>query len=472
MKLSMTWKPVLLAVLGGTFALYGQGAAPPPPAPKPASDRTCPPNARRMTFALKDSGEIVNGPVCVAVRLNGLRYSSELGRTVTYSAGKDLAAAIAAAPAAGGERVAAPGPARDIGSVIQDIVERLSALSGLWNSFQARNEKATATVNTAVNGLRSLVNQSDDLYRSNEAAGVLQAAKDSNLRTAVENAFRAEWAASDNIQVALKGLQVDVSRLLLSNPSDADKATLTAIQANITAVLTDLAPSLINGDKTAAFNKQKAIVDFWNRIIVGLTADSFEKSTYVTCGVTVNQNKQIAVKLYTADRLPSFDSQPVTLSDAKDPFVTVNCPSPFVVSAGVEMRFLNTATYGLVPSGPSGTNLFGVTSNQNNIPLPIAIAHVRLAENDGNRYGLFASFGVAAHTQGSGTSGSAAEYLTGLSLGLFRTMFITAGLHLGTVSALNGGYKVGDAVPTGVTTAPVTGSYKAGFGLAITFTKP
>jgi hypothetical protein len=51
-------------------------------------------------------------------------------------------------------------------------------------------------------------------------------------------------------------------------------------------------------------------------------------------------------------------------------------------------------------------------------------------------------------------------------------MFITAGLHLGTVSALNGGYKVGDAVPTGVTTAPVTGSYKAGFGLAITFTKP
>src|ERR1019366_724406 len=152
----------------------------------------------------------------------------------------------------------------------------------------------------------------------------------------------------------------------------------------------------------------------------------------------------------TLFRSPSFDSQPVTLSDAKDPFVTVNCPSPCVVSAGVEMRFLNTATYGLVPSGPSGTNLFGVTSNQNNIPLPIAIAHVRLAENDGNRYGLFASFGVAAHTQGSGTSGSAAEYLTGLSLGLFRTMFITAGLHLGTVSALNGGYKVGDAVPTGV----------------------
>src|ERR1019366_4128565 len=110
MKLSMTWKPVLLAVLGGTFALYGQGAAPPPPAPKPASDRTCPPNARRMTFALKDSGEIVNGPVCVAVRLNGLRYSSELGRTVTYSARKNLGAAIATAPRRGRRARCSAGP--------------------------------------------------------------------------------------------------------------------------------------------------------------------------------------------------------------------------------------------------------------------------------------------------------------------------------------------------------------------------
>jgi hypothetical protein len=51
-------------------------------------------------------------------------------------------------------------------------------------------------------------------------------------------------------------------------------------------------------------------------------------------------------------------------------------------------------------------------------------------------------------------------------------MFITAGVHFGKVSALSGGYNVGDPVPTGVTTAPVTGSYKAGFGLAFTFSKP
>jgi hypothetical protein len=143
-----------------------------------------------------------------------------------------------------------------------------------------------------------------------------------------------------------------------------------------------------------------------------------------------------------------------------------------VVSAGVEMRFLKTSTYGLVPSGATGANQFGITENNDRTPLPVAMAHVRLGEDKAHRFAVLASVGVAAHSQGSGTAGSAAEYLTGLSLGLFRTMFITAGVHFGKVSALGGGYRVGDPVPAGVTTVPVTGSYKAGFGLAITFTKP
>lgn len=57
-------------------------------------------------------------------------------------------------------------------------------------------------------------------------------------------------------------------------------------------------------------------------------------------------------------------------------------------------------------------------------------------------------------------------------VGLFRTMFVTVGAHIGQVGALAGGYKVGDAVPSSVTAAPVTGSYKVGFGLAFSFTKP
>jgi hypothetical protein len=416
---------------------------------------------------MNDSGDVVNGPVCVAIEFNALHYSAELGRTITFTAGPNLATTIGTSPNVGGAEPPASASAAD-------LVKRYAALTGTWNVFTARNNSATATVAKTINVLQSLVSQSDEIYRMSGAVGVITAVQDQSVKAAITNAQTAagSWAASDSIQTGLKALQVAAAQLLLSNPSDADKATLTSLQTNITAVLTDLAPSTVTGDNSTAFYKQVAIVDYWNRITRSLAADQFVKSTYVPCDVTINQSKQIAVKLYTADRTAMFSSQAVALGAAKDPFVTVSCPSPFAVSAGVEMRFLKTSTYGLVPSGASGTNQFGTTQDQTTIAMPIALVHVRLAEDSARRIGLFGSVGVAAHLQGSGTSGSAAEYLAGLSFGFFRTMYVTAGAHIGQVSSLAGGYKVGDAVPSGVTTAPVTGSYKVGFGVAFSFTKP
>jgi len=461
---------MLLLAGGYSAALYGQakggggsgthGVAAP-------ANLDCPAKARQATFGVNDSGDALNGPVCVAVQFNALHYSAELGRAVTFTAGPALATQIASAPTGGG--------GANVQAVTISTVEaQFQNLTNEWNALAAQNVTATAAVTKAVNALQSLVNQSDDIYRTSGAAAVISAANDSGFQaimTAAHNAA-AQWSASDKVQLGLQSLQNAVSLLLLSASSAADKATLTGLQTQISAMITTIAPSAIAGDKTTAFYKQVAIVDYWDRVIHNLTADQFVKSTYVTCGVTVNQSKQVAVKLYTADRTASFTSQPVTLTAAKDPFVTVNCPSPFAISAGIEIRFLKTSTFGLVPSGSSGANQFGITQDQSTIPMPVALAHVRIAEDDGSRFGLFGTFGVAAHSQGSGTSGSAAEYLAGLSFGMFRTMYITAGAHIGQVSSLAGGYKVGDAVPSGVTTAPVTGSYKVGFGLAITFSKP
>jgi hypothetical protein len=126
----------------------------------------------------------------------------------------------------------------------------------------------------------------------------------------------------------------------------------------------------------------------------------------------------------------------------------------------------------LVPSGTSGTNEFGITDAGGVNPMPVAMIHWRMKDFAGDKVGLYTSFGVAAHVQSSAAGGSAAEYLTGLSVGLSRAAFISAGWHLGKVSALNGGYTVGTTVPSGVTSVPVTSSYRSGFGLAITFTKP
>jgi hypothetical protein len=247
---------------------------------------------------------------------------------------------------------------------------------------------------------------------------------------------------------------------------------LTIIQSQTSTLLTDVTASLTTSDKATAFQKQKATLQAWKDLIAGLKVESFVKQTYVPCGSLFNQNKQVAVRLLRTDRLPMFDGQALTQTDLKDPFVTVSCASPFAVSAGVEFSFLKSPTFGIVPSGSSGANQFNITNQASISPLPIAVVHGRLGETADHKYGLYASFGIAAHVQGAASGGSTAEFLTGISFCFLRTIFITPGWHVGNVAALTGGYNIGEAVPTGVTVVPLKNSYESGFGLAITFTKP
>jgi hypothetical protein len=57
-------------------------------------------------------------------------------------------------------------------------------------------------------------------------------------------------------------------------------------------------------------------------------------------------------------------------------------------------------------------------------------------------------------------------------MSFLRTIFVSSGLDVGKQSKLIGGFNVGDTVPTDITAPPVSSSYTAGFGFAITFTKP
>src|ERR1017187_5819276 len=152
----ITLKSALLVAICGTLGLYGQSAA-----KQPAPNSACPPNAKIRVFGLKDSGETVDGPVCVTVRFNGLRYSSDLGRTTTTTAGPDLPAAVGAGFTAIEAKKAAP-----------SLAEQLIELRGQWNRNQAANGRATRTVAAAFDALKSLVNQSHDLFRANGAGGV------------------------------------------------------------------------------------------------------------------------------------------------------------------------------------------------------------------------------------------------------------------------------------------------------------
>lgn len=341
-----------------------------------------------------------------------------------------------------------------------------------WGPINSANSNKAGNVAKAVADFKALILASDDILRTNGAAAVIKATQASDIQNDVSTSARVTWETADATLASLKSLLADVQRLLAVNPSADEKARLTDLMGRINVAITDVTPSIATGDKTTAFYKQKAIVAFWASLLLELKEASFTKTTFVNCGVNFNQNKQIAVKLIELDRLPTFDGQSPSSVDLKDPFVTVTCGSPFSVSAGVEMRFLENHAFGLMPSGASGANQFNVTDDEKIIPLPIGMVHVRLWDFADHRFALVAGFGVGAHITSTAAGGSGAEYLTGLGLSLFRTIYITPGWHLGKVASLGGGYKNGDPVPTGVTTAPVRTSYQNGFGLAITFGKP
>ena len=107
-------------------------------------------------------------------------------------------------------------------------------------------------------------------------------------------------------------------------------------------------------------------------------------------------------------------------------------------------------------------------------PMPIAMVHLRLADWDNHKFAFHASFGVAGNIKGQESGGSAAEFLPGVALSFWRTMFLTIGPHIGTKAELAGGFKEGDQVPSDITSiqGQVKRSYTVGFGFAVTFTKP
>ena len=477
--LLLTWisSPVAAAQGTGSAPTRNGGAQGTPQTQKTiVQPAPCP---RPYVYTVKDSGDMIEGPVCVGVQFNALRYGGQLGRTVTVSAGPALPAGLTPPSAIGASAPQTPvrapeGRAPDtIGAIEGDY-------ANIRDSFYTRagaNTDAEGIVGKTVTALKNLILGSDDVFNAAGAGAVLMQANDSNLQLLITDALRQQWLTSDDIYTALQKIQGRLQDYSFANPNPNDpvKIQITQLQTNITSTLTDVALMRSGSDRAATFGKQVSLVAAWNALIKSLEdrgQESFRLETYITCGGLFNQNKQIAVRLLLTDRLPSFDSTALTQTDLKDPFVTVTCGSPFVVSAGIEFSFLRTSTFGIVPSGTSGANVFGVTETAKISPLPIGMVHGRLGESSDHKVGLYASFGAAAHVQGSASGGSSAEFLTGLSVGLLRTAFLSVGWHLGKVSELSGGYSVGQAVPTGVTTAPVTSSYKSGVGLAVTFTKP
>jgi len=203
-----------------------------------------------------------------------------------------------------------------------------------------------------------------------------------------------------------------------------------------------------------------------------LHPDPFVMRFSGNCDYAFSTTKQTAITLTAVDQLPDKSAAaPATVLS-----VTIECASPFTVSAGVAFTSIPSREYAIQPvatppNSTTTTNQFVFTANSNFHPVVIGMVSARLCEpNEKVSYHL--SFGMAGNFNSQNAGGSSAEFLIGPSLALFRTMFITPGLYIGKKTVLADGFSVGSPVPPNVTTVPLQSSYKPAFGLAITFTKP
>ena len=183
------------------------------------------------------------------------------------------------------------------------------------------------------------------------------------------------------------------------------------------------------------------------------------------CEFAFGGAKTTTITITRIDQLPGNNNPPEAVLS-----VVVECTSPFTVSAGVVFSTVLQQEFAIRPL-LSAVDGFVATSKSHFHPLPLGMIHARFWEPN-EEVAFHASFGTAGNLRSQGAGGSDAEFLLGISFSLFRTMFITPGLHLGQRVDLSSGFKEGGAVPSGITEPPLTKSHKARFGLAITFTKP
>lgn len=467
-----------------------------------------------IKLSVNNTGQAVEGPACAEITINALRYGADFGKTVTSSAGPNIASIFPSSVAAGGTLAAggalAAGGGQRGKNPITSLEEKFQAdeqlretLSSQLISLESTNRAVGSELDHYLTTLRNLIAQTDDIFASGGPDAVLKEVNDPAVMDKMDTILGsgATWYTTDKIVTALQQLQADVTSLPLQFPNNTgsysgDACSQTNIkllgwsdwitkcrdtqyklaQSSIASLLTEAAPWTSDGDKAAQFAKKLGIVQYWSTLIKGLQPESFTRQAEVHCGVLFNRSEQTVLKLILTDRTAAFDSQ-TPQPQTRDNLLTVSCSSPFSISAGAAFSTIHNQQFAVVKSAPTtvggnSVNTFGLTSDSRINPYAIAMAHARLYDWSENRYALHYSFGVGASVKSQDSGGSNAEFLTGLTLSFLRTIYVTVGLDVGKKSQLIGGFAVGGLVPSDVTSPPVSSSYRPGFGFAITFTKP
>jgi len=154
--------------------------------------------------------------------VNALRYSSGVRLTTSVSAGPDVTGIFK--PAGNTPQGVAP---------VDEIIAALINAGNDWNALNRRNNTALSTLGIGIAGLRDLVANSDVIFGTQKAEGIIPALRGS-VHDGIVAAQNARWEAADLIYANLKSTQQAISEELLGNtpPSDALKTRLNTAETN------------------------------------------------------------------------------------------------------------------------------------------------------------------------------------------------------------------------------------------------
>jgi hypothetical protein len=478
----------------------------------------CTSKSPKKTIVLNSSGDTVEGPICAEVSINALRFGAEFGETITETAGANLGSIFPSSFGAGGApppppppppppqpgvTPPPPPPPPSLEEDFQTYQRNLNELSLRVVSLQGSNRTAAASLDAALRSLREFVIQSDMTFTNKGSTGVIALVKSDAFQNALNEALgqQAAWATSDQLIDALRGLQVKLNALPVQHPANtepvtADYCTPANINklgwtdwdtrcrdaeykqtlATLAQTITDASVFSSDGDRAAAIAKKIGVATYWKTTSEALSGDDFVRQFETSCPALFNRNRQVALKLVLTDRVPTFDLQAMTTT-TKDNLLLAQCGSRFSISAGAAFSGIPNTEFAIVKGTPTApattsTNRFGILSDPTIHPVPMAIVHARLADTPGHAIALHGSFGIGVNTRSQSSGGSSPEFLLGPSLSFLRTIYITAGLEIGTTTDLAGGFKVNDPVPSDVTAPQIVTSYIRHWGVAVTFTKP
>lgn len=453
----------------------------------------------KVSVALTAAGDKIRGPRSIKpVLVNRIRYRVTPKTDTTFTDGPSLAlpfipqipeAQAAEAPDAGASvnnrmRLLMRGQVDEFLRAAPAAEDQFQAIINVLDTYERR--KVTEVQNPISRLLRDTKTARDATERFVRDSDSLLAGGTQNvlgrlpgLIALINESGRTPWPDTqiNDISAGLSILKNALRRISDGNWLTANRERVNAVESRIDSLRQELAALSHNNqaDSPATkYDESQSALRGWRDIF----SDAHEQGAGyfelpyidVGCGFGFNQNKQTIVSLVMVDRLGEEARQEKVIA-------TVICSSPLSISGGFGFSTLDEKEFVFVPSIKTVTEngqttdqvikRFGFKNSSSFRAIPVLLLNTRIYEpNDTLAFHMSAGAGVDIKT---GQAGTDLEFIVGPSVSFKRTLFFTAGAHIGRVPKLAGGFELDQEVPESVSEPPIEKAWKTGFIFTVTY---